>query len=287
MKIAILILAHKNRSQIELLINQLQHPSFNIYLHLDKNADFSYADIKGNYTKVERSYRCSWGGYNVTKGTFSLLKKAFNQENEYFVLISGQDFPTKTNEQIYNFFFENRGKSFINIISKEQVKVEPLVDYNNFLQRFFLVHVPKRVAKNVFENLGFSVKAKWRQLQKKYSFLRFPIPANIYAGENWFNLHRDEVSNLLNEYRKSIFLRFRLSFGLLMEEVLPHTLLKRNLQSEKWVNDSLRFTIWKSGTSHPENLSNENLNDAISSNDLFARKFDDINVIQQLSGKLT
>lgn len=286
MKIAILILAHKNRSQIEILINQLQHPFFNIYLHLDKNADFSYNDIKGNYTKVDRSYRCSWGGYSVTRGTFSLLKKAYEQENEYFVLISGQDFPIKTNEQIYNYFIQNRGKSYINIISKEQVKNEPLVDYNNFLQRFLLIHVPKRPPHNIFEKLGFSLKAKWRQLQKKYSFLKFPVPANIYAGENWFNLHRDEVSNLLKEYKKSIFLRFRLSLGLLMEEVLPHTLLKRNLQSEKWVNDSLRFTIWKSETSHPENISYENINEAISSNDLFARKFDDISVIQQLSGKL-
>ena len=35
MKIAILILAHKDQPQLEFLIKQLQHPSFNIYLHLE------------------------------------------------------------------------------------------------------------------------------------------------------------------------------------------------------------------------------------------------------------
>lgn len=286
MKIAILILAHKDRSQIELLINQLQHPSFNIYLHLDRNADFTYNDINASFIKIEKNYTCSWGGYSVAKATFSLLKKAFDEGNEYFVLISAQDFPVKTNEQMLNFFQTNRGKSFIYMISKEQVKVEPLVDYNNFLQRFSLLHVPKRNPRNFFEKAGFSFKARFRSLQKKYSFLRFPMPANIYAGENWFNLHRDEVASLLKEYKKSMTLRFRLSMGLSMEEVLPHTLLMRNLKTENWVNDSLRFTIWKPNTSHPEYLTSENLNEIIASNDLFARKFNDIKVLQQLSDKL-
>lgn len=201
-------------------------------------------------------------------------------------MISGQDFPVKTNEQIFNYFLENRGKSYINIISIEQVKVEPLVNYENFLKRFTLIHAPKKTPVNFFEKVSFSFKARFRKLQQKYSYLRFPVPANIYAGENWFNLHRDEVSHLLKEYKKSIFLRLRLSIGLSMEEVLPHTLLMRNLQVDKWVNDSLRFTVWKSETSHPENLSYENLNEAISSNELFARKFEDINVIKQLSNQL-
>jgi hypothetical protein len=286
MKIAILILAHKDQQQLEFLINQLQHPSFNIYLHLDKNASFTYNDVKGNYKKIEDNYACSWGGYSVAKATFKLLKKAYDDVNDYFILISGQDFPVKTNEQILDFFLKNRGKSYIYMISEEQVKVEPLVDYNNFLHRFLYIHVPKRAPKNLFEKLGFSLKAKWRNLQKKYSFLRFPIPGDIYAGENWFNLHCDEVANLLAEYKKSMFLRFRLSLGLSMEEVLPHTLLSRNLITENWVNDSLRFTIWKSNTNNPECLSFENLNEALSSNELFARKFDNINVTHLLSEKL-
>ena len=286
MKIAILILAHKELSQIEYLIKQLQYPAFNIYLHLDKNAKFTYEDIQGSFTKIEKNYSCSWGGYNIVKATFSLLKKSFKDGNDYFILISGQDFPVQSNKKIHDFFTKNSGKSFINIIPKEEIQVEPLVDYNNFLQRFSLVHIPKRPPINFFEKAIFSLKSRIRNAQKKYPSLRCSIPSNFYAGENWFNLHRDEVANLLAEYKKSTMLRLRFSLGLSMEEVLPHTLLNRNLLTEKWVNDSLRFTIWKPKTSHPECLSFENLNEAISSNELFARKFDDINVIHQLSEKL-
>jgi hypothetical protein len=71
-----------------------------------------------------------------------------------------------------------------------------------------------------------------------------------------------------------------------MEEVLPHTLLKRNLLSDKWVNDSLRFTIWKPNTGSPEILTRENISQALESNDLFARKFEDVSVLKDILHKI-
>jgi hypothetical protein len=286
MKIAFLIIAHKNKPQIELLINQLQHPSFKTYLHLDKNANFHYSDINASFIPITNNYACSWGGYNVLKATFALLKKAHQDKNDYFILISGQDFPIKSNEFILNFFLQNKGKSFINIISEQDVKTEPLVDYNNFLNRFSLVHVPKIHPQNNLEKIRVYLLTRIRYLQRKHSFLRLSLPKNIYAGENWFNLYKDDVSELLTEYRKSRLLRLRLCLGLSMEEILPHTLLKRNLKNNNWVNDSLRFTIWKPDTSHPEYLSTENINEAISSDELFARKFENEEVINLLAEKL-
>lgn len=287
MRIAILIIAHKNKAQLELLIRQLQHPSFQIYLHLDKNADFGYKDIRGSYIPITKNYACSWGGYNVVKATFALLKKAYADKNDYFVLISGQDFPVKTNEQILAFFQKHQPKSFIYIIAEEEVKTEPLVDYENFIHRFQFVHVPKSIPKNILETFWFYSLKKWRWLQKRHLFLRPAMPKNIFAGENWFNLFRDDVSLLLQEYRKARWLRLRLCLGLSMEEVLPHTLLKKNLKKENWVNDSLRFTIWKPKTNHPENLNENNLDEIIDSEDLFARKFEDLNTLLLLSARLS
>ena len=44
MKIAILIQCHKNPKQINLLLERLNHPDIDCYLHIDKKADFKITD---------------------------------------------------------------------------------------------------------------------------------------------------------------------------------------------------------------------------------------------------
>ena len=41
MRIAILIQCHKNSKQINLLLERLNHPDIDCYLHIDKKADFT------------------------------------------------------------------------------------------------------------------------------------------------------------------------------------------------------------------------------------------------------
>lgn len=41
MKIAILILCHKNPKQINLLLDKLNHQDIDCYIHIDKKADFA------------------------------------------------------------------------------------------------------------------------------------------------------------------------------------------------------------------------------------------------------
>lgn len=286
MKIAILILAHKSKEQLNILINQFNHPDFKVYLHLDKSAGFTYQDLEAKPIPVQPNYYCSWGAYNVTRATFNLLKKAVKDNNDYYLLISGEDFPTKSNEQLLKFFNQHKGKSFMNLIPLEDVKKDPLVEYSTFIKRFSFVHVPQLHTNQFFSIVKHKFLTSFKKLQKKISFFQFSTPDNIYVGENWFNLYRDDVKQLLIEYKKSKLLRFRLSFGLLMEEVLPHTLLKRNLKIDNWVNDSLRFTIWKPNTGSPEVLHSGNIQDALQSNELFARKFEDIKVLKELSNKI-
>ena len=286
MKIAILILAHKSREQLSFLINQFNHPDFKVYLHLDKSADFTYKDIYATHVSILPNYYCSWGAYNVTRATFDLLKRAEKDNNDYFVLISGEDFPLKSNQEILNFFEQNKGKSFINLIPLDEVKNDHLVHFPTFIKRFSFVHIPQFHSNGFFPLIKKFGLSYFKKVQKKAKFFQFKTPSNIYVGENWFNLYKDDVKKLLIEYRQSKALRFRLSFGLLMEEVLPHTLLKRNLNSNNWLNDSLRFTIWKPNTGSPEILKTENLQEAIQSNELFARKFEDIKVLKELSNKI-
>lgn len=268
-------MAHKDREQLEYLISYFNHPSFKVYLHLDKLADFSYHALKGDFIPLKENYACAWGSYNVVKATFDLLKLANIDNSDYYLLISGQDYPIKNLDYMINFFKNNEGKSYIHSVPFQNYLPEQRIE--NAYSRLEVFHIPKRFPVNFYEKIKFSFLFRISQLQKKFGFLKLPIPKGLYFGENWFNLHKQLVVALIDSYDKSIFLRLRLSFGCNMEEVLPHTLLSRQpFASFKIISNSLRFTIWNHPSNHPEILKFNDLKDHFDSPALFARKFEDI-----------
>ena len=53
MKIAVLIQCHKNAKQINFLLNKLNHPDIDCYLHIDKKAYFEAEEGSEKAPKVE------------------------------------------------------------------------------------------------------------------------------------------------------------------------------------------------------------------------------------------
>ena len=100
MKQAILITAYKNYHHLEEII-QCFDVNFEIYIHLDKKSKISkeeLARLKGyNIVKsIAQKYSVNWGGFNHLKSILYLTEKALqSQDNHYFHLITGHDFPIK------------------------------------------------------------------------------------------------------------------------------------------------------------------------------------------------
>ncbi|TFV97259.1 hypothetical protein E4S40_00970 [Algoriphagus kandeliae] len=281
---AILIISHKSKNQLERIISFFENSLFEVYIHLDKTADFKLSDIKGEFRPLINQLPCSWGEYNVTLATFSLLEKAFNDGKKYFFLISGEDFPIKSKEYLHEFVKENILNDFFNVIPlSEALNDSRLINFKN---RFRFVHIPKRSPSNFLEKIKFSFFYRFKKLQIKYDFLKFSIPRNIYVGVNWFNLSRDTVEKLLIGFKGNFLLRQRLKICLSSEEILPHTLFWIIHNPQTWINDSLRFAKWKERKANPEYLDKSDVDDLLKSPALFARKFNDISVIDYLEGKL-
>jgi hypothetical protein len=80
MKIAYLILAHKNFEQLSLMVNQLAHPDVSFIIHIDAKAEESV--VKENFNRnadvhiLENRIAVNWGGFSVFRGIFYLLAKA-------------------------------------------------------------------------------------------------------------------------------------------------------------------------------------------------------------------
>ena len=70
MRIAHLIMAHKNPGQLERLIVTMKHTMFDLYIHLDKKTDiksFRHLDKHDNVFFIMYRIECNWGGYSFVK----------------------------------------------------------------------------------------------------------------------------------------------------------------------------------------------------------------------------
>lgn len=123
MKIAYLILCHKNPIQVNMLIDQLTDENVDFYIHVDAKANHFVINKKSNVFVLDKD-ECvdiQWASFSMISATLNLICKCLlsKREYEYIFLISGQDFPIKTNRQIFNLLETNKGKNFIEILPKE------------------------------------------------------------------------------------------------------------------------------------------------------------------------
>lgn len=117
MKLAILIQCHKNPEQINRLLERLDHPSVDCFVHIDKKQNFADQIIKRkNVYVLPESERVSveWAQISQVTATLNLLTAAYSTEKyDYYWLISGQDWPLVAVEKIVDFFENHKGSNFV------------------------------------------------------------------------------------------------------------------------------------------------------------------------------
>lgn len=97
MKIAILILCHKNPKQINLLLDKLNHQDIDCYIHIDKKADFANKITKRSNIVLlpdEKRVSVEWAQISMVTATINLVEEAHRHgKYDYYWLTSGQDWP--------------------------------------------------------------------------------------------------------------------------------------------------------------------------------------------------
>lgn len=119
MKLAILLLCHKNAEQINLFLETLKHPDIEFFIHMDKKADIVNQLIKRQDIHVlpdNLRVDVKWSGFSMIEATLNLLKEAYKATRfDYYWLCSGQDFPLKSPGQIIEYFSMHVGRNFISL----------------------------------------------------------------------------------------------------------------------------------------------------------------------------
>lgn len=279
MRIAHIIITHKNPLQLERLINKMQHPDFDFYIHLDKKVDIdNFAHLKTirGVNFIENRVICNWGGYSTLQAMINSLKEVFENDISYdfYNLLSAQDYPLKSNDEIYNFLLRHTEKSFVFFETQVESKwwegaVDRFQKYHltdfNFTGKFFLENIINKI------------------LPKR----KFPIAMELYGGRksSWWTLNNDTSAYLIDFLKKEKHLDKFLKFCWGTDEFVIPTILLNSPFKDKIVNDNLRYIDFSEGKANPKILDLDDVSKMIDSDMLFARKFD-INVNEEVLDRI-
>lgn len=201
MKIAILIQCHKNLTQIDLLLDSLNHPDIDCYIHVDKKADFADKIIKRKNVFVlpdEKRVAVEWAQISLVTATLNLIQEAYqNGGYDYYWLISGQDWPLRSADEIIRFFEEHKGKNFVEYWDSKNYGNHQQNNLDKRNQIYFPLEIIGRkpwqkIAKRAWVELTGGYNKTWK------IFTRKQLEIDFYFGSTWWALTSETVEWITN-----------------------------------------------------------------------------------------
>lgn len=278
-KHAYLILAHANPAQVSTLLSLIDDERNDIFVHIDAKAPFGPEALEGICKKskvvfIEPRIKVSWGGASIIRAEIALLKAATaTRTYAYLHLLSGQDLPLKTQDEIHAFFDANPDREFFTLW-------EMAGHTTNRFQRFTLF--PEGAGKPALNILNNIVKGLQIALGIK-------INKNIdfHFASQWFSISGEFASYVVG---KEDFLLKTFRHTNTCDEVFMATILFDSPFRERlWdvtVYDhkdlgaskgNLRLIDWTRGESvrHPWIWRADDFDRLANAPEFFARKFDE------------
>ncbi len=262
MKIAHLILAHKNAAQLHRLVVALNHPESDFFIHIDKkinDAPFKLLLTQKNVFFIDKRTKIFWGDWGTIQATLNGFETIIPQGYDYINVLSAQDFPIKSPDYIYRYFSERKGTEFITCDFIEG-------EWSDAASRISEYHL-----------INWRIPGKHR-LEKIVTKLLprrvFPLDYKIVGRANWFSLTNGAAKyavNFLNEH-PDIIRYFKYCWG--ADEFIFSTILY-NAHFRERIQNNLMYVDWSGkDVGHPKLLKSADFDKLKASDKLFARKFD-------------
>jgi Core-2/I-Branching enzyme len=242
----------------------MSHPEFDFYIHVDTNIDISKYRFLEKYKGVRlirNRVKVRWAGYSTVAAIFSCIDEILNTgiEYGYINLMSGQDYPIKSAQHIYQFLLRNKGRDFL--------------EYHDF--DFWTPDPYPRVRKYNMTNYDF--KGRY-VVQKMLNFAlpdrKPPVPLKFYGSSMWWTIAPESARYVMETVRGNSALErfFKHTWG--PDEFVFQTILLNSPLKTRVVNKNMMFLKREHGAAHPDILQKKDITEMLNSDKLFARKFD-------------
>lgn len=263
MRVAYVVVVHKDAPQIVRLVRALATPSSTFVVHVDRRAGpalrgeiEALLDGAADLAFVE-PHRCYWGGFGMVRAALKGLDALVGRNDpfDYAVLVSGQDYPLRPASEIESFLRDAGRSSFLNAF--------PLPRPDGWGPRGGLDRVED-----------------WHLVNRRALHLRLPRPRRLplglapFGGSAWWCLQRDVAVHVQRFSRANPRVVRFFEHALHPSELFFQTVIMNSPHASSVVDDSLRFVKWADAARSPETLTMDDLDDILASAALIARKFD-------------
>jgi hypothetical protein len=288
MKIAYLVFAYKNPKLLKKIIENLSSEDCAFFIHIDRKSDIgAFSEVTGeNVFFTKRRIPVYWAEFSGNQAMLILIQEALDApvRYDYFVLLSGSEYPLRSKEYIHDFFNNNRGREFINLIKM------PNEEAGKPISRIDTLRIPS--SRPVYR---FIVKVLQRLGLAKRDHRKYLGSMEPYAGNTWWALSREACQYIVEFVRDNEPVRRFFERVFAPEETFFHTILGNSMFKSR-VHRSLVYEDWSKRGGHPLWIGEKHLayfeeNEKIVVSDiwgsgemLFARKFSDDNleIIQRI-----
>ena len=274
---AFLILAHKQPKLLARILKTLEGENHFFFIHVDrKTSDMDRYILESDGIKNVRFLHdriaVYHAGISIVHAELALLRAAFSfpVSFDYYHLISGQDYPLRSNQQ-FDGFFENTDQSFV-YIDDDELALSMKKGYKICADEFHFNNTSTLIAR-VYKKMriGRIVSVFYR---------RSPIP-HYAGGWQWFSWsHKTALFVLEYIANHPEYLR-RFNHTASPDEHIFITLLKQHSRElDIRTQDPLRYISWHphrpvSTDYRPYDLNELDFDYVINSRAFFCRKVDE------------
>jgi hypothetical protein len=266
----------------------MRHADVTVYLHVDQRvplAPFEKALSPGLIDHIRLLPRkpTRWGGIELIDASLHGLQAGTADGCSHFALISGQDLPLRSPDELLAFFAAAGTRSYLEYWTLPV----PFWRFGGRDRTDFYTYTVLGRRETCFprgEDISFfnwkgrllNQTLRIRSLGKPLR--RFPAYVEPFAGWQWWNLSRAAADHVLRFVDEHPGYRAYHRYTWCPDELFFHSILLGTdfASRHEVLKDDLRFKIWPAGEAHPHVLTEADLPAILASEKLFARKFDSV-----------
>ncbi|CAN7615552.1 hypothetical protein LJR225_004684 [Phenylobacterium sp. LjRoot225] len=267
-KPAYIVLAHKRPDLLSRLVEALDPAP--IAVHIDGKADVEpfreAVKLKPDVTFLPR-HVCHWGLYGHVAASLEGLKWFLTTDASHAILATGQCYPLVPQQEIE--------QHLANLGERSQMRMLPFpIDKWGPRGGF------ERIDRHYFHRGGVKPKAL-KLLPRK-------VPGGLHphGGQSYWCLSRKHAEHLLGylEQNRKVARFFSTAFA--PDEMMIQTILANSPFSSDVVRTAFNYSTFEPGASNPAVLKAADFDAARASGALFARKFEDHEVLDALDASI-
>ena len=238
--------------QLKRLINALSFDCFDIYVHIDKKSNLTEF-LHPNAHFIEERVAISWGGFSIVQATLNLVKIARKSgKYQYYCLLSGMDYPIKSNKNIYSRITQSNNE-YIDIFQSDEIK------WHNRYRQYFC-HENKFIKKALDCGVRKIIPAK-----------KFPDGYTPYWGSQWWTLSNNAVTHVVDVMNSNPELVSFFRYCHVPDEMLFQTILGNSRFFDQ-IEKAARYIDWSKGGSSPKTLTYNEDFELLKSSDAYLRE---------------